>query len=297
MNIFLSWSKEESKQYAAIFKKELSKLFTDDSFFMSDQDIGSGSISTDKIQESLAESNYGFLFVTDENANEAWLNYEAGALSKGIKSSHIVPIGFNGLEMQYLSSPLRNFQGFTFNEEKFRKTIKELNKQTKTHYNEAVLELVLDELWDKISSEVKKIEQNYKKNKNKSPKKSRNDIDDKLNLIITDIAYLREKQTPDPLNEKLKKYFSFDTIRLLEDYFSVFMSKNSDIFEFDSDHNIKRIKRTALDDFINYLKNETKIIDLDDFRVRSNFINVFSMYALLRHTDKTNEISTSELPF
>lgn len=51
---------------------------------MSDKNIGAGERSLLKIADELEGTTFGIIVVTPENQESQWLNYEAGALSKGL---------------------------------------------------------------------------------------------------------------------------------------------------------------------------------------------------------------------
>lgn len=121
MKIFLSWSGVVSQKEADLFDKFIGKVLSNmsvETFYS--PNIGKGKLWEPEIFDSLKDSSYGFIFVTEDNCDSPWLNYEAGALDAGLlnsgkKDAKIVPIILdqNVLnKMQKISSPLRRFQCF-----------------------------------------------------------------------------------------------------------------------------------------------------------------------------------------
>ncbi|WP_063608410.1 TIR domain-containing protein [Shouchella clausii] len=86
MKVFLSWSGSESEQLAKIFKDWLPNVLQYVEPYMSSQDINLGERWNNNISASLEDSTFGLIFVTPNNINAPWLNYEAGALSKTFDS-------------------------------------------------------------------------------------------------------------------------------------------------------------------------------------------------------------------
>lgn len=81
--IFISWSKQYSKEIAKGLKEVLENhifLGSELECFVSDVDISSGEDWWVTISEELKASALGILCVTKENVKEPWIYYEAGAL-------------------------------------------------------------------------------------------------------------------------------------------------------------------------------------------------------------------------
>ncbi|MCK2020516.1 toll/interleukin-1 receptor domain-containing protein [Peribacillus frigoritolerans] len=109
MKVFLSWSGNESKQLAEIFKEWLPNVLQYVDPYMSAQDISLGERWNNNISGNLEESDFGLVFVTPMNINAPWINYEAGALSKTLDSK-VIPILYNADVMILNQGPLKQFQ-------------------------------------------------------------------------------------------------------------------------------------------------------------------------------------------
>lgn len=80
--------------------------------WMSAESIESGKLSINQISEALEKTNFGIICVTPENQHQTWLNFEAGALSKAVKSASAsaIPllVGFDSISQ--FDAPLSNYQ-------------------------------------------------------------------------------------------------------------------------------------------------------------------------------------------
>lgn len=80
-NIFISWSKSKSKEYAVEVKHLLESLDPHLNVFMSEEDIAAGEKFQDKIIQKIIECDKLLLCFTHENRKSPWLLYEAGYAS------------------------------------------------------------------------------------------------------------------------------------------------------------------------------------------------------------------------
>ncbi len=294
MKLFLSWSKDESKQYANVFKEELPTLFPNTEIFMSDTDISMGSFSIPTIMQELENSTYGILFITPDNKDEPWINFEAGALSKGLSDMHVTPIGFRGIEMEYLSSPIKNYQGFLFEELKFKKTMNEINRLTDTPLPKKTFDVLLNSVWESLSDKIEKITDDYK-----IDKKSKEDpVEGKLNLILSELTKMNRN--------KNKKYTIYTTseIRKFLPEFDSFINENEELFltgHVDSYFETKEDVRKILQPFMNYIDTCKNIkIKGEDKNISSYLLfDIFLTYLVTIQVISTEDrdMQDDDLPF
>ncbi|MDR0890467.1 MAG: toll/interleukin-1 receptor domain-containing protein [Oscillospiraceae bacterium] len=93
MNIFISWSKAKSKEYAIKTKELLEKLNPKIEAFVSEVDIYGGEDVQDKIINKIIESEILVLCFTKENKKAPWLLFEAG-FARGLKKT-VIPLLFD----------------------------------------------------------------------------------------------------------------------------------------------------------------------------------------------------------
>ena len=81
MKVFISWSGDQSKKIAQLFRDWLPTVIQAIEPFVSSEDIEKGARWNTDIAQELKESSFGLICVTKDNLNSQWLNFEAGALS------------------------------------------------------------------------------------------------------------------------------------------------------------------------------------------------------------------------
>ena len=126
--------------------------------YMSSEDIRQGSRWLADISEHLEGARFGILCLTPENLEAPWLLFEAGALSKFVKASLVVPYLFN-LSAADLQGPLAQFQAAGADEESTRKMLFDLNSAFgEQKLEESRLHSSFERWWPELASEIGGIE-------------------------------------------------------------------------------------------------------------------------------------------
>lgn len=192
MNIFISWSKDISGQYATIFRNWIPNVIQNAKPFISKQDISLGNRGIDEIENRLSY-NFGILFVTSENMQEPWLLYEAGALSRKVSDveSRVVPVLIDLERAELVNSPLSHFQ----NAEKLSKeTIinicSSINQLCDSPLPEDILNNAVEKNWPDFEMEVSKI--TLPSGERKKP--TLESISSKLDVLVEEIVALRNSE-------------------------------------------------------------------------------------------------------
>jgi hypothetical protein len=131
--------------------------------FVISTDISMGSKWENEIGKALDSCNFGIICVTPENANEPWLLFEAGALSKVQTVATVIPycLEFSPAE---LPSPLSQFQGCAADEEGTRNLIRAINAQSRT-LTESHLGMVFEKCWPEFDRKLKDLKANAESEK------------------------------------------------------------------------------------------------------------------------------------
>jgi hypothetical protein len=77
--------------------------------FVSSEDIYAGARWQADIASRLDVSNFGIVWVTRDNQDAPWLNFEAGALAKVVDVSRVIPLAID-LKQSDVALPLGQFQ-------------------------------------------------------------------------------------------------------------------------------------------------------------------------------------------
>lgn len=110
MKIFLSWSGDLSHKVACVFRDWLPNVIQSITPYVSSEDIDKGARWTSDIASQLEDSSFGIIFVTKENMDAPWVNFEAGALSKSVEQARVCPFLFDLKRTDIKESPLLQFQ-------------------------------------------------------------------------------------------------------------------------------------------------------------------------------------------
>lgn len=165
MKIFLSWSGDLSKQIAECFRKFLPLVLQYTEPFMSSHDIARGENWNNAINGELNDAEIGILFITSENINSNWLNFEAGALfswkNKDEQQGTVMPVMINSLDITSVlsKSPLKQFQGTkSLSEEGVKSIFHSINlKADSDALSEASFQSTFDQWWPQINQEINQI--------------------------------------------------------------------------------------------------------------------------------------------
>ena len=157
MKVFISWSGEHSNKIAEVLKKWLKHVIQSVEPFVSSEDISKGARWSSNIAKELQNTNFGILCVTKDNFQQPWLLFEAGALSKTIDTSYVVPLLFN-LEPSDLSdSPLLQFQAATFSKDEIKKLIDAINNASENKLDAHELEEAFNVWYPQLENSLKNI--------------------------------------------------------------------------------------------------------------------------------------------
>lgn len=116
--IFISWSKPRAEQIATLLKPFLEDVLGTATIFMS-RAMEGGTRWGMEIPQQLESCKAGLVLVTHENSHEPWLHFEAGALSKHIEESRVVPLLCGARVGHIQGTPLSLFQAKDFKQEDF----------------------------------------------------------------------------------------------------------------------------------------------------------------------------------
>lgn len=158
MKIFISWSGERSNQIAEKLKEWLLDVFQNSiEPFVSSEDISIGKLWRPKVAEELQASNFGIICVTHENYSNPWLIFEAGALSKEIHASTVVPLFFGIKPSNLTGNPLADYQGTQYSEKEIKKLIYTINEKTDTPSEKERLDRNFEVWYPRLKSDIDEI--------------------------------------------------------------------------------------------------------------------------------------------
>lgn len=157
MKIFISWSKEPSRQIAEALAEWLPEVIQLLKPWVS-KEIPAGSRWNTDIANELASTKFGIICVTKANQHEPWLQFEAGALAKTLdEQTHVCPYLIDMTESE-LRGPLVAFQSVRADEAGTKKLVQDINAAMAAngHANlsEAQVNKAFDRSWGELQTKL-----------------------------------------------------------------------------------------------------------------------------------------------
>lgn len=154
MRVFISWSGPVAQQIAAELYEWLPIVLSGQvSCFMSEKDIEGGDRGLGKIAAELDDSQFGIAIVTPENVDSPWINFEAGAISKVVGSSKLVPLRL-GLTATQVVGPLSQFQSRQLDSREEMFTLVREMAGNFPSLPEASVQSLFDSKWEQLETAV-----------------------------------------------------------------------------------------------------------------------------------------------
>ena len=126
MKIFISFSGPRSRAVARILHEWLPSVLQNTKPWFSEE-ISSGKRWSPEIAKQLEETQFGIVCLTQENLDERWIHFEAGACSKSVKDdARVVPYLLDVATPQ-VEGPMAEFQMRLADEQGTRHMVKDLN--------------------------------------------------------------------------------------------------------------------------------------------------------------------------
>jgi hypothetical protein len=155
MKIFVSWSKEPAKTIAVELKHFLEMTLRTADVWVSDADLQKGRRWGLQLAQELDSTNVGIICVTQDNMQEPWLHFEAGALSKSMANAAIHPLCLR-VDKSRLPSPLAQFQATVFEKEDFLALVIAINTANEAPEKESALRERFERGWTGLEGGVAK---------------------------------------------------------------------------------------------------------------------------------------------
>ena len=217
MKVFMSWSGDISRKTALVFKEWLPQVIQTLDPYVSSEDIYKGARWIVDLSNVLNESEFGIVCVNPFNIEAPWLNFEAGALSKSVDKSRVMPF-LLGVKSSEIGGPLAQFQATEFEKEEVAKLVKSLNNVCEAgKLEEQRLNICFEKWWpefeeniESLNSEIRKSEgAGEAKGKAKVPLPGGEMIEEILGLVREQNRILSDPEAFIPrayLRESLGKY-------------------------------------------------------------------------------------------
>ncbi|MFF3968059.1 toll/interleukin-1 receptor domain-containing protein [Streptomyces griseorubiginosus] len=199
LKIFLSWSGDASRQCAELLRDKLPYFNASIDPFVSSEDIRKGDRGLEKIAEELEGSQFGIVCVTPANRGAPWVNFEAGALSKQVKTGRVMVFLLLGATVKdLLGTPLQPFQAtLADSRSDVLKMIKDINRECDPTNSESRIEDIFDKYWPELQDNLNNIARISQEADGATvPRRSNEDVlDEILSNIRIQIARITDLET------------------------------------------------------------------------------------------------------
>jgi hypothetical protein len=157
MKIFLSWSGNRSQKVAEALRDWLPYVVPRVEPYVSSEDIDKGARWATDIAKELEASAYGLICLTKENVEAPWVLFEAGALSKSVDKSKVIPVLLD-LKKTDIQGPLLQFQAVTLDKDDVRKAVRDINEACGDNAIDAHrVETAFTKWWPELEEKVEQI--------------------------------------------------------------------------------------------------------------------------------------------
>lgn len=191
MKVFLSWSKDLSRDVAQYFVEWLPGVIQECSSPFISSDIDKGEPWFETITTSLGSTDIGIVFITPENHGAVWLNFEAGAMLNKFGKSGICPV-LVGLKKGDYDGPLKNLQLTELTDETdVKQLLGTINKKCITPLDQAILDKMLSVFWPDLQTKISELIDQHAKSGH--PTNAKRNMDDKVDELLSLVRGLAAK--------------------------------------------------------------------------------------------------------
>ena len=192
MKVFLSWSEERSQQVATALNGWLPQIIQSVVPFMS-ATMDAGVRWNEVVEQELDTHSLGVLCVTSENVARPWLNFEAGALARGLgDKGRLIPYLLDFASPSDLGSPLSQFNAVLADREGTWKLVTTLDGLDERPRSKQELRGVFDNyFWPLLRDQIEPI-----KASRPEPAPTRSDGDKLDELLEIGRQLLRRSEAP-----------------------------------------------------------------------------------------------------
>ena len=159
MKVFLSWSGPRARAAAQTLRQWLPDVIQSVEPWMSAEDIDAGARWGSEVTNQLAETRCGIICLTKDNQTAPWVLFEAGALSKTLDKTYVIPYLIDLEPADILRGPLTQFQAKRATKDETWDLIRTLNRALDNVLTDAQLERSFERCWSDLETSLKALPQ------------------------------------------------------------------------------------------------------------------------------------------
>ena len=155
MKVFISWAgkNEPSHLVAQALYDWIPAVIQAAEPWLSSESLDAGTRWSGEVAAKLGDSNFCIICATPTSVQSAWLNFEAGAISKNVEKARVVPF-LIGMESSQMHGPLTQFQATAADEAGALSMVKSLNKAQDKPLTDAILEKTFERNWKELADKI-----------------------------------------------------------------------------------------------------------------------------------------------
>jgi hypothetical protein len=153
MKVFISWSGKRSHALAKALHEWIPLVLHYVEPWLSQADIEAGQRWAEQVAKELETSNFGIICITQDNVSSPWVLFEAGALTKSMQGSRVIPLLLD-LEFRDVTGPLGQFQAKKVDRSGLLDVIQSLNQAAPHPVAEDRVKQPFDALWPELEKSV-----------------------------------------------------------------------------------------------------------------------------------------------
>lgn len=156
MHVFLSWSGDRSRRLADALHEFLPLVLHYVEPWVSSRDIDAGDRWAAEVSGQLEKSQFGLVCLTKDNLSAPWILFEAGALSKQLSSSAVIPYLLD-VDFGDLVGPLAQFQAKKATRDSTLDVVRALNERSQTRIPDARMTALFDLVWPQLQEKLENL--------------------------------------------------------------------------------------------------------------------------------------------
>tara|TARA_R110001592_G_scaffold355031_1_gene655240 strand:+ start:23875 stop:24705 length:831 start_codon:yes stop_codon:yes gene_type:complete len=158
VKVFISWSGDQSREYAKIISEWLSSVLQSVKPYYSPKDIDKGARWAAEIGKELEECSLGIICLTPGNLSAPWIMFEAGALAKALSKTNVMPLLFDVAPTD-VQGPLAQFQATSFEEDDIKKLVATINSRLEGDaLDGGLMDATFAKWWPELDRKVKVVD-------------------------------------------------------------------------------------------------------------------------------------------
>lgn len=184
MKLFLSWSTEESHLLAQALADWVPSVVQSIEPFLSSEDIQKGALWFTELGNELEATDFGILCLTPYNREAPWILFEAGALSKKLSTTRVVPLLVE-VSPADIKPPLSHFNLAQANEGEIKKIVQTLNANLgEARLSEARLGSAFTKWWPDLEKKLEEVHAALQARAAKQVVPPGRDLSDKIDELL-----------------------------------------------------------------------------------------------------------------